>query len=129
MKTSRDLFARSLIESKSWEIDLKDLLSYNLSNYPLLLATAAGGLVKTTKSKMLEILESAVIDAKVDPNNVGDHNALIVDAMAALQAMKGKWKTFGEFADAVFASLIKLAGTMECYQTGLCCRQIYRDKH
>ena len=109
VKTSRDLFARLLIMSKSREIDLKDLLSYNLSDYPLSLATAAGGLVKTAKSKMFEILESAVVDSKVDPNNVGDHNALIVDAMAVLQAMKGKWKTFGEFADAVFAHLVKLA--------------------
>ena len=96
--------------SKSREIDLKDLLSYNLSDYPLSLATAAGGLVKTAKSKMFEILESTVVDSKVDPNNVGDRNALIVDAMAVLQAMKGKWKTFGEFADAVFAHLVKLAG-------------------
>ena len=109
VKTSRDLFARLLIMSKSREIDLKELLSYNLSDYPLSLATAVGDLVKTAKSKLFEILEGTVIDPTVDAENVGDHNALIVDAMAVLQAMKGKWKTFGEFADTIFAYLVKLA--------------------
>ncbi|CAB3990956.1 Hypothetical predicted protein [Paramuricea clavata] len=41
--------------------------------------------------------------------NIGDNNALIVDAMAILQALKGKWKTFGEFADSIFHYLVKLA--------------------
>ncbi len=109
VKTSRDLFARLLIMSKSREIDLKELLSYNLCDYPLSLSTAAGGLVKTAKSKMFEILEDMVIDPTVDAENIGDHNALIVDAMAVLQAVKGKWKTFGEFADTIFAYLVKLA--------------------
>ena len=70
--------------------------------------------MKTAKSKMFGILERTVIDAKVDidPENVGDHNALIVDAMAVLQIMKGKWKTFGEFAGAIFAYLVKLAGQL-----------------
>jgi hypothetical protein len=38
--------------------------------------------VKTAKSKMFEILEDTVIDPTVDAENVYDHNALIVDAMA-----------------------------------------------
>ena len=29
--------------------------------------------------------------------------------MAVLQVMKGKWKTFGEFADSTFIYLVKLA--------------------
>ena len=45
---------------------------------------------------------------KIDAENVGDHSALIVDAMAVLQAMKRKWKTFGEFAETIFAYLVKL---------------------
>jgi hypothetical protein len=58
---------------------------------------------------MFEILEGTVVDPTVDAENIGDHNALIVDAMAVLQTMKGKWKTFGEFADTIFAYLVKLA--------------------
>ena len=68
-----------------------------------------GGLVKTTKAKMLHILEAAANNPIVDIMNIGDNNALIVDAMAVLQALKGKWKTFGEFADSIFDYLVKLA--------------------
>ncbi|CAB4000504.1 Hypothetical predicted protein [Paramuricea clavata] len=60
MKTSRDLFARLLILSKTREINLKELLSYSLSDYPLSLATVNGGLVKTAKAKMFEILEECL---------------------------------------------------------------------
>jgi hypothetical protein len=36
-------------------------------------------------------------------------NAIVVDAMATLHVIKGKFTTFGEFADKVFDSLISLA--------------------
>ena len=49
------------------------------------------------------------IYASVDPENIGDHNALVVDAMVLVHAIKGKWKTFGEFADAIFVYLVKLS--------------------
>ena len=41
MKTSRDLFARVLILSKTREINLEELLSYSLSDYPLSLTTVS----------------------------------------------------------------------------------------
>lgn len=109
VKTNRNLFARLLVISKSREINLKELLSYSLSDYPLSIATVTGGLVKTTKAKMLHILEEAANNPIVDIANIGDNNALIVDAMAVLQVMKGKWRTFGEFADSIFDYLVKLA--------------------
>ena len=109
VKTNRNLFARLLVISKSREINLKELLSYSLSDYPLSIATVTGGLVKTTKAKMLHILEEAANNPVVDIANIGDGNALIVDAMAVLQALKGKWKTFGEFSDSIFDYLVKLA--------------------
>jgi hypothetical protein len=59
VKTNRNLFARLLVISKSWEINLKELLSYSLSDYPLSISTVTGCLVKTLKAKMLHILEEA----------------------------------------------------------------------
>lgn len=109
VKTGRNLFARLLVMSKTREINLKELLSYSLSDYPLSLSTVSGGLVKTAKAKMLEILEGVANNPVVETENLGVDNALIVDAMAVLQVMKGKWKTFGEFADSIFAYLVKLA--------------------
>ena len=59
---------------------------------------------------MFELLESMAINPTVDLENIGDHNALIVDAMAVVHAIKGKWKTFGEFADdAIFVYLVTLS--------------------
>ena len=60
MMTSRDLFARVLILSKTREINVEELLSYSLSNYPLSLATVLRGLVKTA-------------------DDIGQRNALIIE--------------------------------------------------
>ena len=95
--------------SKSHELDLKEILSYSLSDYPLSLATITGGLVKTAKSKMFDILQN-MVTAVVSLENTGERNALIVDACAILHSMKGSWKTFSDFADATFALLMRLAG-------------------
>ena len=105
---SRNLFARLLLIAKSREVDLKDVLSYSLGVYPLSLSTTSGSLLKTAKCKLFEIVEdeagSPLVDLKQCTNN-----ALIVDAMAVLQGIKGKWKTFGEFADCTFNFLMKQA--------------------
>ena len=92
MKRSRDLFARLLILSKTREINLKELLSYSLSDYPLSLAAVNGGLVKTANAKMFEILETMALNPVIDAEDVEERNALIIDAMAVIQMMNGKWK-------------------------------------
>jgi hypothetical protein len=68
---------------------LKEVLSYSLGTHPLSLATPTGGLVKTVKSKLFEIIESEAGNPEVDIHNF-HNNTLIVDAMAILQVMKGK---------------------------------------
>ena len=57
LKMNRDLFARLLLIAKHRKVDLELVLSYSLGTYPLSLATTSGSLVKTAKSKLLEILE------------------------------------------------------------------------
>jgi hypothetical protein len=109
VKSTRDFFARLLIISKTREINLKELLSYSLCDYPLALSTVSGSLVKTAKAKMLELLEDMACNPVVEREHVEQNNALIVDAMAILQCMKGKWKTFEEFAESTFLYLVNLA--------------------
>jgi hypothetical protein len=90
VKLNRNFFARLLVIAKNREIDLKEVLSYSLGSYPLSLATSTVGLVKTAKSKLLEIVESeAGNPAEVDIRSF-QGNVLIVDAMAVLQILKGK---------------------------------------
>ena len=88
VKMNRNFFARLLILAKSRQIDLEEVLSYSLGVYPLSLATASGTFVKTAKSKLFEILESETKNSAVDISN-RLNNALIVDAMAVLQTLKG----------------------------------------
>ncbi len=89
IKMNRNFFARLLIISKNREIDLEEVLSYSLGSFPLSLATPTGGLVKTAKSKLLEIIENEAGNPEVDIHSF-HNNALIVDAMAVLQVIKGK---------------------------------------
>ena len=89
VKLNRTFFARLLVISKNREIDLNEVFTYSLGSFPLSLATATGGLVKTAKSKLLEIIESEAGNPEVDLNSF-QNNALMVDAMAVLQIMKGK---------------------------------------
>ena len=107
LKTSRDFFARLLVVAKNREVNLREVLSYCLSVYPLSLSTPSGTLVKTSKSKLFELVEGLADKQEVDLRAFQE-NALILGAMAVLQTMKGKWKTFGELADAVFKEIIGL---------------------
>ena len=56
-KSNRNFFARLLVIAKNRKVDLKQVLSYSLGSFPLSLATPTGGLVKTAKSKLFEIVE------------------------------------------------------------------------
>ena len=58
VKLNRNFFSRLLVISKNREIDLNEVLTYSLGSFPLSLATATGGLVKTAKLNLLEIIES-----------------------------------------------------------------------
>jgi hypothetical protein len=89
IKLNIKFFARLLVISKNREIDLKEVLSYSLGSFPLSIATPTGGLVKTAKSKLLEIVESEAGNPEVDIHSY-QNNALIVDTMAILQIIKGK---------------------------------------
>ena len=57
MRTNTELFARLLLIAKTRKVDMEKVLSYSLCSYPLSLATASGNLVKTAKSKLLQIIE------------------------------------------------------------------------
>lgn len=96
-----------LLIAKSRNLELREVLQYSLRPFPLSLATLEGNLVKSTKSKLLSIIESEVQHALVE--NVNDENALIIDAMALLQSMKIKSTTFGELAFEVLTRIVQMA--------------------
>ena len=107
LKNSNNLFAKMILIARSRDLDMKDVLRYSLRPFPLPLATVEGNLVKTAKSKLLNTIESETEDALVE--SVLGESALIIDAMATLQAMKVTSSTFGELAHDLLMKIIRMA--------------------
>ena len=84
LRADRNLFARLLVIGQSRQIDLRDLLTHELGPVPWSLATYDGSLAKTNKSVLAKLLEDGV---EILPN-LTNASAVIVDAMAQLQALR-----------------------------------------
>ena len=86
---------------------MENVLQYSLRPFPLPFATAKGNLVKTAKSKLLNIIETEMQDGLIE--SVAGACALILDAMAILQSMKITCCTFGELAHELLVKIVKMA--------------------
>ena len=107
LKNFKKLFAKMVLIAQNRDLDMKDVLQYSLRPFPSPLATVEGHLVKTAKSKLLNLLESEMNDAYVE--RVDGESALIIDAMAILQTMKINVATFGELAHELLTKIVKMA--------------------
>ena len=86
------------------QLSKENLLSYPLGPFPLSIATLDGGLTKTVKATLFKALEENVEPLTTIPPDA----ALIVDAMAILQATKTSASmTYSELAYAVFNSITR----------------------
>ena len=115
LRDDKKLFARLLVIGQSRNIDLKEILTYPLGviSYPL--ASADGTLAKTSKSALLEHIETKCHDCLVD--QVPENSAIIFDGMALIQGLKNVPPTFGELADTILVHMIQLAA--KCKATRL----------
>ena len=68
VRADRHLMARMLVVAQNRSMDLHHVLSYELGPVPCSIATVDGGLVKTTKSSLLSLLEKDVPVADGIPN-------------------------------------------------------------
>ena len=100
----RDLFARLLIAANSRDIDLREVLSYELSTVPCSLAHNDGTLRKCTKAHLLSELErEADVQPRLPLENDTLPTAYVIDGMAIVQAAKSAGaRTFGELASKYF---------------------------
>ena len=101
LSADRELFGRLLITGKSRDINLRELLSYELSTVPLSLAHYDGSLRKTNKSVLIAELEKKVdVHPKLPQVTTSQMStAHIVDAMALVQMTKSAGAAnFGEMA-------------------------------
>ena len=109
----RDLFGRLLIVSNARQVNLREILCFELSSVPYSLAHTDGTLRKTTKSVLLQILEN---DVTVEPRLTSlptMPTVYILDGMALVQMLRFSGASnFGKMAANYFEFL------MAYYQQG-----------
>ncbi|XP_071817001.1 uncharacterized protein [Apostichopus japonicus] len=116
VQEDRNLFSSILVINNNLQrkVDLQDMFTYTLGTYPYSLATPGGCLVKTCKSKLLQLLEKD--HAPMEVKRVAEQNpAWIFDAMAVLQQLVNcDASTFGEFAEKVLSMLLTVTRSSRC---------------
>ena len=115
VSADRNLFGRLLIASRSRDIDLREVLKYELDSVPCALAHPDGSLRKTTKSVFLGVLEEQVQALPRLPAEDGMSTAYVIDGMAVVQMMKSAGSaTFGELASKYFQVITAHLGNNGC---------------
>ena len=106
VSADRDLFGRLLIAANTREINLKEVLSYELSAVPFALAHQDGSIRKTTKSVLAKMLENQVeVLPRLSPASALE-TVHILDGMAIVQMMKSAGaSTFGELASKYYTAI------------------------
>ena len=101
ISADRELFGRLVLAARTRDIDLLEVLKYELSAVPFSLFHTDGSFQKTDKSILHAELEMEVeVVSKLTPTDEHTKSALIVDGMATIQMVKsGGSVTFGEMAD------------------------------
>ena len=101
LRSDWELFSQLLVASRKRDLDLKNVLSYELSPVPLSISTLSGNIRKTAKSNLLAELEIDTNSVKALPD-YSNSSAYIIDFMAILQtAKKGKLAMFSDLSEAL----------------------------
>lgn len=116
VKAERNLLGRLVILSQDNDISLRKMFEYPLSPIPWSIATADGGMVKTSKSLLMHELETKAIPYACPP---ADKCIYIMDGNALIQSCINIPDTFGELALQIFNSLPKapeIHFVTDCYK-------------
>lgn len=98
----RDLFGRLLIAANVRQVNLKEVLSFELSSVPFSLAHQDGSLRKTTKSVLAGLIE-AKVNVRPHLQAFPRETIHLIDGMALVQMLKSAGSsTFGELASKYF---------------------------
>ena len=102
LKSDTEMFARLLVIQERRGISMREVLKFELSVFPLSLATSEGNLNKTVKSKLLQTLqdktETRHARLATNPN--------IFDGMVLLQKTPPTLQTFGDLSYYLLQKLI-----------------------
>ena len=116
LTTDRELFGRLLVVAKQRDIDLREVLSYELSAVPVAIAHGDGSLRKTTKNSLMSGLEKNVaVLPSLPPSLIP--TAFVVDAMALVQVMKSASSaSFGQMGDQYCMHITRMLSQNSCSQ-------------
>ena len=111
----RNIFGRLLIVANPRQINLMEVLSYELSPIPYSLAHQDRSLRENTKSHLAGIIEKLVtVFAQLQPSL--ENTVYILDGMPVIQIIKsGRTATFGELAEHYFNTFTSPLCTRKCY--------------
>ena len=102
LKSDREMFPRLLVIQERCGINMRDILKFELSVFPLSLATSEGNLNKTVKSKLFQTLQDKIERRHerlaTNPN--------IFDGMVLLQKTP-TLQTFGDLSAYLLQKLIE----------------------
>lgn len=114
LTTDQELFGRLLVVAKQRDIDLREVLSYELSAVPVAIAHGDRSLRKTTKSTLMSGLEKNVaVLPSLPPSLIP--TAFVIDAMALVQVMKSASSaSFGQMADQYCTHITRMLSQSSC---------------
>ena len=101
VRADRNLFAWLTVVAQTRDLNMRQVLSYELGPVPLSIASPDGGLAKTARSKLLPLLERSIPAVEDIPLTA----TLLVDGMATPQTTIVGGGTFADMARPVFAQI------------------------
>lgn len=119
LQNDLNFISRMLAVGKSRDIDMKEVFTHSLGQFPSPIATNDGHLVKTSKAKLMHIIESRVEDASIE--QVPCNNALMIDGMALIQTTKNIPQTFGALVEVVLKRILSLASSLKSTRVDYVC--------
>ena len=114
VKSDKDLFRRLMLGANVREVNIREVLSYELSPAPCFLAHNDGSFRKATKSDLASALED-IINSPVRLPVLASSVVYIVDGMALIQMHKSSGaRTFEELTSRYLAIVIAYLSSDTC---------------
>ena len=108
LKVDKDLLSRLLIVARTWKVDLGEILTHCLSQFPSSLRSSNGSLQWTNKAALFHYLHTKFPDMKII--KIPQNTALNLYCMAITQQQADHLPAmFGDLSIFIFRSIIKLA--------------------
>ena len=105
----RNLFARLTVLAQNHQMDMREVLKRSLGPLPWVLAAADGSLAKTSKAKLLHLMEGSAPSSDTMPLFSSTSAAWLYDGLALLQSLSAANlpRTFSELATLILTMITK----------------------